>query len=169
MIKRLIIIAVMLAVVIGGITLFFTRDTNPTKESLALVARLDTLQRILNDGSKNSKSADLKSFASEARILISGEQASINAALLEVGIKKVDKATTASEADAETFKALSNAALSGSYDGTYRSTLTLKLDSTAALIREVKNKTPNANVKAALTKANATFAVLQDKLAKLKL
>jgi hypothetical protein len=169
MAKRLIIIALLLAVVIGGIALFFTRDQNPTKESVALVARLDTLQRLLDDGNKNSRSADLKSFTSESRILILGEQANLLAAFADVGIKKADKAAAAAEADTETFTLLKNAALSGRYDATYQNTLALKLDNTAGLVREVKNKTPNAKLKAALVKANDTISKLQDKLANIKL
>ena len=167
MIKRLIIVGILLAVVIGGVALFFSRDPNPTKESLRLMARLNTLQAILNDGSKNSRSGDLLGFTSEARILITGEQANIDSVFAGVGIKKVDKATLAAEADGATFTLLKNANLSGQYDATYKSVLTQKLDSTAALMREVKNKSPNAKVKVTLVKSLETFQALQDKLAKL--
>jgi hypothetical protein len=166
MVKRLLIVGILLAIVIGGIAIFFSRDPNPTSESLHLMARLNTLQAILNDGSRNSHSGNLLGFTSEARILITGEQANINSAFAAIGIKKIDKVTAAAEADGSTFTLLKNANLSGQYDPTYKSVLTQKLDSTAALIREVKNKSSNAKVKATLATSLQTFQVLQDKLAK---
>jgi hypothetical protein len=167
MMKRLLIVGVILAIVIAGIAMFFSRDPNPTAESLRLSARLNTLQTILNDGSRNLQSGELRAFTSEARILISGDQANIDTVFATVGVKKADKTITAAEADGATFDLLKNAALSGQYDATYKSVLTQKLDSTVALMREVKNKTPNVKVKAAMVNSINTFETLQNKLSKL--
>lgn len=167
MIKRLIVMLVLFLIIIGGITFFFTRDTNPTKESQHLSARITTLLKILDEGNIKLKSGDLKSFSSEARILIAGDQAAIGVALEGVGIKKIDKAITTEEADKETFTTLTNAALSGQYDASYKSVLAQKFDSTAALMREVKGKTPNKKLKDTLTAALTTMDTLQNKLATL--
>ena len=167
MIKRLIIIGLLFAIVIGGIVFFFTRDTNPTKESQLLSARLSTLVRLLEEGNTNSRSSELKTFVNEATVLILSDQTAYAASLKAIGVKAPDKATNAAEADSTTFQKLESAKITGQFDTVYPGILEQKLDTTASLVREVQSKTPDAGLKASLAKLYATISLLQDRLSKL--
>ena len=166
MIKRLIIIGLIFIVIGTGVTMFFTRDTNPTKESQLLSARLTTLLSLLDNGSKNSTNGDMRSFVNEASVLLLSDQVEFEAGLKSAGTKTADKATLAAEADSSTFDRLHTAQINGQFDSVFPNILEQKLDSTAALVREVQGKTPNSDLKAATTKLYKTLSTLQDRASK---
>lgn len=167
MIKRLIIIGLIFAVVITGIVMFFTRDTNPTEETQRLSARVSTLMKLLEQGNSAARNPSLKRLSSEASVLVLSDQVMLDAAIKASGTKAPDKAMASSEADTDTFTKLQTADINGQFDTVYRSVLTQKLDTTAVLVREVQNKTPNPSLKAATTKLYETLSLLQDRLSKL--
>jgi len=166
MIKRLLIIGALVAIVLTGVIMFFTRDTNPTKESALLKARVETLVVLLGEGKANARDGALRQFVAEASTLVLSDKAAMDASLLTVGIKKTDKATKAAESDSDTFAKLSSAKLNGQFDSVYPGMLEQKMESTSALMLEVQSKTPNPGLKASLTKSRATLKLLLDRLSK---
>lgn len=166
---KLIVLAIGLIIVlaIGGGLMVLSKSNNPITQMQRLSVRLDTLQALLKEGTKNVRNPDLKKVQTDASILVAGDAASIGQAIEVAGVKKIPKDITALEADATTFATLADAKFNGHFDDAYIKALSLKLESTMALMREVQAKTGNAQLKAALSLAYGHHSGILDQLSKL--
>jgi predicted outer membrane protein len=82
-----------------------------------------------------------------------------------MGQDKPGDADKTAEADTATFDSLKNAALNNNFDSAYRKTISQKLESTNALIRELYDKTSDKDLKSILNDAYTHFKLLQNQLA----
>lgn len=145
----LLIIGGLVAVIGGGFMLFASGD-NSGQLQQRLSARQDTTLKLIADGQKNISGDDLAKVNSELSIILHGDDTALSAALKTAGLKKVDKAIKAAEADTESFEALTTARLNAQYDITYQNILTQKLESLQALLKELHDKTRSKSLKAAV-------------------
>jgi hypothetical protein len=144
------ILGAMVAAILAGIFLLFgSQDQSGTLQQ-RVSARQTTTLKLVADGQKNLKDADLSKLNSELSIVLAGDDSAVQAALKNAGMKKIDKEITAAEADEDTFKSLSTAKISGRYDTAYQDTLVQKLDSLRALLAELHGATRNKPLKAVL-------------------
>ena len=160
----LIIIILLIAVVGGAALMFFNQDASKPLQP-KLIARLDTLQAMVVDGTKNVKDGDLRKINSDISIQVMSDATAIDTKLESLGQDKPGDADKTAEADTATFTTLKNAALNNNYDSTYRRTIAQKLESTNALIRELYDKTSDKGLKSVLNDAYTHFKLLQNQLA----
>lgn len=160
----LIIIILVIAVIGGGALMFLNQDKSKALQP-KLAARLDTLQKIIAEGTKNAKSGDLRKINSDISIQVLSDTATIDAKLKAAGTDKPDGASVAAEADTATFTSLKNAALDNHFDSTYQKVIAEKLESTNALVRELYDKSSNKDLRSALNDTYTHFKLLQNQLA----
>lgn len=154
-----------IGVIIAGIAMVVMTQDSSGPLQPRLYARLDTLQGLVAEGTKNAKDPDLQRLNSSISIQVLSDTTSIKAELAKLGLKKPDKAVIAAEADAASFKALGDASLNNRFDEAYRKLIAQKLDSTNALIKELYDKTSRKDLRAVLDTTYAHFNQLQAQLA----
>lgn len=152
-----------LVVVVIGIVLMVNSGDKTIALQQRLIARLDTMQKIVEDGRKNAKSPDLRELNSVIAIQTLSDATTLKAAMAKAG--KPSKEHTASEADTESFNELKEAALNSRFDSTYEKIIAAKLDSTNALIKEIYDKTSSKKLKTELNEVYGHFKQLQAQLA----
>ena len=166
--KRLVLIIFILIAVIGaGLMLIAASSDNNGQLMQRLSARQATTLKLVADGQKNLVSDDLSKINSELNIILLGDNSALQAELTKAGIKKIDKDVTAAEADSETFTKLTTAKVNGQYDTAYKTTLTQKLESLRALIRELHDKTKSKSLKSVLATEYKHLSTYVDELDKL--
>lgn len=168
--KLLIIIAgTIVTLLIAAGLIIMSANNSPVKQMQRLSARFESLQLIVDQGTKSVQNGDLRKVQSDVSILVKGDVASIESAMIAAGLGKVSKELIALESDQSTLNSLTDARLNGRFDSTYKKALAQKLESTMALMREVNNKTSNRTLKMSLSSAYDHFSSLLDQLAKLTL
>ncbi len=156
--KTLLMGLVLLVLIIVGFVLLSQSGDKSGPLQQHLIARLTTLQKITDEGEKNIVSGDLREFNARLRIQLSSDIKGIT----DVATPgKTDKAITANEADTASFETLKDAQLNSRFDDAYRKLIAQKLDSTAALMKEVYGKTPSRKLKTAINDAYVNFNKLQ--------
>jgi hypothetical protein len=160
----LVVIGAIIAVIIGIVLLTSSGDKTGPLQS-RLLARLDTMQKIVAEGTTNAKDPELQELNSAISIQVMSETATLQAEFKKNGGGKTDKNITKEEADTTTFESLKSAALNSRFDSTYRQVVAGKLDSTNALIKELYDKSKNEKVREALNNAYGHFKQLQTQLA----
>jgi hypothetical protein len=142
----LIILVLVIAVIVGMLLIFAGSDSTGTLQQ-RLSARQETTLKLVQDGQKNISGGDLSKLNSELTIVLIGDNAAIQAALTSAGLKEVDKAIVAAEADNATFEQLKSAKLNAQYDTTYRRVLTQKIESLRSLLQELHKSTKIQSLK----------------------
>jgi hypothetical protein len=160
----LLIIGGIVAVIIAGFLLISSQDKSGPLQT-RLSARLDALQKIAAEGTKNAKDPGLRELNSRISIQVLSDTTSIDAALKSAGAKKPDKSVTTDEADTASFTTLHEAALNNRFDSAYKKLIAQKLDSTNALVKELFDTTGNKNLRSVLNDTYGHFKQLQDQLA----
>lgn len=163
--RMTLIIIILVIAAIGGAALLFLNQDESKPLQPKLIARLDTLQKMVAEGTKNVKDGDLRKTNSDITIQVLSDTAAIQTKLESMGQDKPSDADAAAEADTATFETLKNAALNNNFDSTYRRTIAQKLESTNALIRELYDKTSDKGLKSVLNSAYTHFKLLQNQLA----
>lgn len=156
------IIAGIVVVIIGIVLMMNSGDKTITLQQ-RLIARLDTLQKIVDEGRKNAKSPDLRELNSVIAIQTLSDATTLKAAMTKAG--KPSKEHTGSEADTDSFNELKEAALNSRFDSTYQKVIAGKLDSTNALIKEIHDKTTSNKLRSELNTVYGHFKQLQAQLA----
>lgn len=163
--RMTLIIIIIVVAIVGGIALTILNQDGSKPLQPKLIARLDTLQKMVDEGTKNIKDGDLRKINSDISIQVISDATAIDAKLKAAGQDNPGDADEAAEADTATFDSLKNAALDNRFDSTYKKTIAQKLESTNALIRELYEKTSNKDLKPALNDAYTHFKLLQNQLA----
>jgi hypothetical protein len=148
--RTFMIILLVIAALVGGSLLLIGGSDNSGTLLQRASARQATTQRLVADGQKNITNDDLSKLNSELSILLAGSTPALQAEVSNAGIKSLDKAIVAAEADAATFEKLATAKLNGQYDSTYRGVLAQKLESLLALLEELNGKTNSKSLKTTL-------------------
>ena len=149
--RLVLIILVVIAVIVGGFMLLAASSDNSGQLMQRLSARQNTTLKLVADGQKNLSDDNLQKINSELNLVLLSDNTLVQSELTGAGIaKKMDKDIVASEADSATFDKLATAKLNAQYDTTYRVTLTQKLESLSALLRELHDKTKSKSLKTAL-------------------
>lgn len=162
---RLILVVIgLLVAVFAGIGLLIANQDNTGALSQRLTLRLEALEDILKDGKKNATSDKMKKLTGELSILLTGDKATIEAALPATKTKKSDTLTEA-ESSKPSIERLKNAKINANYDTAYASELTAKLEATSALIRELHSETKSKALKEALDTTLQHLTQVQKELA----
>ncbi len=149
--RVVLIILGIIAVLVGGFMLIAAGSDNSGQLMQRLSARQATTLKLVADGQKNLSDDNLQKINSELNLILLSDSAHIQSEMAKAGIaKKMDKDIVAAEADSATFDKLATAKLNAQYDTTYRTTLGQKLESLAALLRELHDKTKSKTLKTAL-------------------
>jgi hypothetical protein len=165
--RLVIIVAILLGAIIGGFLLIASSSDDTGQLLQRVSARQATTLRLVADGQKNLTRDDLKKINSELSIILLSDNASLQAELADAGIKKLEKEVVSAEADQTTFEKLASAKLNAQYDATYQTTLTQKLESLRALLRELHDKTKSKSLKAVLARGYTHLTTYVNELSKL--
>lgn len=166
--KLVLIILAIIAVLVGGFMLIAAGSDNSAQLMQRLSARQGTTLKLIADGQKNLTDDNLQKINSELTLVLLSDSTLVQSELTKAGIaKKMDKDIVASEADSATFDKLATAKLNAQYDTTYRVTLTQKLESLNALLRELHDKTKSKSLKTALAAEYKHLGDYIDELEKL--
>lgn len=166
------IVAILLLLVTLGIIGFgamFVMNSQSDKidsQKQHLVARLDTLEALLDEGSANAKSPALRKVQADASILVRGANVEMRGI---IAMKKIPKDIIASEADKMTFDELKDAKLNGNFDRPYQAALSTKLESTLALLKEIHSKTKSKSLKDAASRSYDTYSSVLNQLSNVTL
>lgn len=160
----LVIVIAVIAIIGGAFMIISSQDSSKPLQP-KLLARLDTLQKIVAEGTKNATDGDLRKINADISIQVMSDTASVAAKMKSLGQGDPSKADEAAEADAATFASLKDAALNSNFDSTYRRTIAQKLESTNALIRELYDKTASKDLKPTLNDTYTHFKLLENQLA----
>lgn len=166
-VRLVIIVAVLFSAIVGGFLLIASSSDNTGQLLQRVSARQTTTLRLIADGQKNLTRDDLRKINSELNIILLSDNATLQAELTSAGIKKLDKEVVSAEADQTTFEKLASAKLNAQYDATYQTTLTQKLESLRALLRELHDKTKSKSLKTALASEYSHLTTYIDELSKL--
>lgn len=162
----LLVVGLIIAVIVAVVMVVSASNSEPTDQMKRLTARLDSLQAIIKEGQKNTQNADLKKITSDATLLIATSRSQLNTPLQTAGADKADKAMAAEELG-DTLATLTDAKINGRFDEAYYRALYQKLDSTLALMREIREKTSRKALKTELEAAEVHVSNILDQLAKL--
>ena len=166
--RLVLIVLAVIAVLVGGVMLLVAGSDNSGQLMQRLSARQTTTLKLLADGQKNLTDDNLQKITSELNLILLSDNTIIQGELAGAGMaKKLDKNITAAEADSTTFDKLASAKLNAQYDSTYRVTLTQKLESLSALLRELHDKTKSKSLKSALSTEYKHLSGYLDELEKL--
>lgn len=164
--KPLLLIGGLIVAIIATVLLVVSlSNSEPTQQMQRLSARLTALKTIVELGDKGLQNGDLRKINSDASILVANEQATLDEYFAALGVAKPDKNITALEADTATVESLNDAKLNGRLDSAYPTALSQKLDSTIALMREIRSKTKRAALIDQLEKSETVLASVLDQLA----
>ena len=145
----LLIVTIVAGIIVGALLLMSSGD-NSTALQQRVVARHDSLQKIIVDGQKNIVDDDLKKFNSELSLIMVGDAAAIKKAITASGssvVAKPDKAIVAEESSAVTLAKLSDAKRNARYDAAYREVIKNQLESLRQLLRELYDTTRSSTLK----------------------
>lgn len=165
--RTFVIVLLLVIGVIAAILMMFASSDQTGTLQQRLSARQLTTIKIVSDGQKNITDPELAKLNSELSIVLQGDNTSVQAALKQAGLKKVEKTITADEADAVTFEELKTAKLNGQYDTTYKRVLAQKLESLRALLKEIHTKTKLSGLKPSLAREYDNLGIYLDAVSKL--
>lgn len=162
--KLIAIIVVLVVAVLAGVGLMIANQDSSGPLSQRLVLRMEALDDILKDGKKNVSSDKLKKITAEASILLAGDMAAIETKLPSKK-PKLSKSITAAEDSKPSIERLKNAKINATYDSSYASELTAKVEATRALVRELYNETRSKSFKEILNTTHLHLAQIEKDLA----
>lgn len=162
--KILVIVALLVVAILGGVGLLLAGQDRTGPLSQRLTYRLEALADILADGKKNASSDKLRKVTGEASLLLSGDITSLTETLPKTKGKK-PATIVAAESSKPSLERLKTAKVNGTYDLTYTSELTSKLETTSALIEELHKETRSKSLKASLATTYEHIAQFQKDLA----
>lgn len=156
------------AIITAAIFVISATNSEPTQQMKRLTARLDALQSLIDEGRKNAQNPDLKKINSDAFLLVVTAKSRLSAPLKAAGADKADAASTDAEKITTTLASLKEAKVNGRFDDVYYTALYQKIDSTLALIREIREKTTRTALKTELETTENYLNNLLDQLTKLQ-
>jgi hypothetical protein len=138
-----------LALIVGALTLFSSGNNGPTQKMETLAARLKTLQTISDSAQVNIKSNSLRSTNSTLDILLTNANRDIVTPLSNnnVDIKNLDKSITAAEAGTALTQKLSDAKLNAIFDRTYASEMNYQLNTVFVLMQDIYTRVNSKSMK----------------------
>ena len=151
-----------LAILIGVLTLF-SSGSGPTQKMQTLSARLTTLQTISDKAQKNIKSGELRSTNSSLNIFLTNANRDIVAPLAKNGVevKKIDKKILGLEAGTKLTEKLEDARLNAVYDRTYAREMGYRLDTVAALMKDIYTSSNSKSLKEFLVSTDTNLLPLK--------
>lgn len=147
---------VLLAIIVG-LFLLNSGSGGPNEKMQTLAARLVTLKDISSKAQKNIKSGALRATNSSLTLLLTNANRDIAEPLLNNGvdIKKLDKAIQTKEDGTDLTEKLENARLNAVFDRTYTREMVYQLDTTAALMGDIYERTNSKSLKDFLLKTDS--------------
>ncbi len=161
-----------LVVIGGGIAmLIISNANNPVPTMDRLNSRMSALSSYVAEGSKSARSADVVKITSDARILLTGDTATIKKATATAGAQGKSKDIIAAEKQRANaiLEDLKSASVDGRFDREYVMTLTEELTDTQDLLDEVNEASSKAAVKSATKSASGHITTILAALDKLSL
>lgn len=146
---------VLLAIIVG-LLLLSSGGSGPKEKMQTLAARLVTLQDITSKSQRNIKSGALRATNSSLTILLTNANHDIAEPLLnnDVDVTKLDKAIQTKEDGTELTEKLEDARLNAVFDRTYAREMTYQLDTIAALMGDIYERTNSKSLKDFLLKTD---------------
>lgn len=134
----------LLLAIIVAIFVFSSGGSGGPKEKMeTLAARMQTLQSISDKAQKNIKSGKLRSTNSNLAIFLSDANHDSEEPFKAAGVdtKHLDKAITTAEKGDDLSAKLEDARLNAVFDRTYAREMSYQLDTVAALMKEIHDRT----------------------------
>ncbi len=164
------LIAVVLAVVVGGLTLNNSFTKGPSDEFVTLAARTAGLQSLLDKQRAVIKNGDLKKTNAEAVALLATNTTDISAqAATLFGVAEIPEATVAAEGMGDAQEELDKAKTSGTYDRVYVTVITEKIALTYDLAVKMRDSVSGQEAVAAVEQLITNLTVIDDQLRNIQL
>jgi hypothetical protein len=162
-IGAIIVIAVVLSIV-------SSIGKGPQNDFARLVARMSSLQNLLDKQKGNIRSSDLRTVSATALILVSGDTSTLAKQMrVSFGLEAVPEDITAAETDTTTDPELKKAQLTGGFDREYVTVLRDKIAAAYQLAETLKAAGGNDATIDALNKTLVSLDALDSQLTKLAL
>lgn len=160
-----------LVVIILVIGVLLSSGGDPLQGNLQhLTARYDNLVKLTRDAPKQIKDDELNKFNSEANILFSSDDAAMSGLLLaRYGSKDLPQEIVTAEATTSSDAKLTEAALLGKYDDSYKTVMDQKLVGLQALLDEARGNSTNSDTLNKIKTARSNSETLRDRLKQVNL
>lgn len=147
---------ILLAIIVLVVVLTSSSNNGPKDKMQTLAARITTLQDISSKAQTNLKSGSLRATNSNLVIFLTNANHDIAEPLKNNGVdtKNIDKYITAKEDGTELKQELEDARLNVIYDRTYAREMTYQLETTAALMGDIYDRTNSKSLKDFLLKTD---------------
>lgn len=147
---------ILVAVIILIVALSSSANNGPKEKMQTLAARMTTLQDISSKAQTNLKSGSLRATNSNLVIFLTNANRDIADPLKNNGVdaKNIDKTIAAKEDGAKLKQTLEDARLNAIYDRTYAREMTYQLETTAALMGDIYDRTNSKSLKEFLLKTD---------------
>jgi len=154
------IAAVILLIIIMGISSLFSGGIKPTEQ---LAARLLSTESTANSATANLKSSQMRELNTDLRSFLTNTIRDITPILTseKINIKSLDKKVLTAESDADLLEVLNDARLNAVYENTYAREMAYRLDTILNLMLQINNNSSNRNLKTFLTNARTELEPLQ--------
>jgi len=155
-----------LAIIVGALTLFSGGNSGPTQKMETLAARIKTLQTISDASQVNIKSNNLRSINSTLDILLTNAYHDITTPLTNNGIdiKNIDKKITATESGDALTQKLTDAKLNAVFDRTYASEMNYQLNTVFILMQDIYTHVNSKSMKDFITTTTTNLQPIQKEL-----
>jgi hypothetical protein len=163
-------IAFVILILIGGFMLVGSLTKGPQDEFVSLAARTANLQTLFDKQRANLTNGDLKKINAEAATLLQSSAIDLkNQAGTLYGVQEIPEAVNAAEAMGDAQDALDKAKVSGTFDRTYVTQLTDKVNGTFDLAKKLKGEVDDKATKTMLDRMMAALTAINDQLSKVQL
>jgi hypothetical protein len=163
-------IAFVILSLIGGFMLVGSLTKGPQDEFVSLAARTANLQTLFDKQRANLTNGDLKKINAEAATLLQSSAIDLkNQAGTLYGVQEIPEAVNAAEAMGDAQDALDKAKVSGTFDRTYVTQLTDKVNGTFDLAKKLKGEVDDKATKTMLDRMMAALTAINDQLSKVQL
>ncbi len=141
-------------------------SAGPKEKMQTLAARMQTLQTIADKAQRNIKSGPLRSTNSNLAIFLTNANHDIVEpfAVSDVDIKKIDKDIAAAEKGEELSTKLEDARLNAVFDRTYAREMGYQLETVAALMKDIHDKTRSKSLKEFLVSNDTKLQTIKKQL-----
>jgi outer membrane murein-binding lipoprotein Lpp len=159
-------ILVILAAVVGFLTLASSGGASDSQKLQTLSARMQTLQKISDTSEKSIKSSKLSSANSTLTLFLTNANRDIETPLLNNNIKPnaLDKKIVAKEDGSELKTTLEDARLNATFDRVYAREMGFQLNTLASLMKEIYTSTKSKSLKDFLVITDANMKPIRTQL-----
>lgn len=157
----------LLAVIIIILVMIFSSGSGGPKDKMqTLAARLTTMQDISSKAKTNLKSGSLRAANSNLVIFLTNANRDIAEPLMNNGVdvKNIDKAIAAKEDGTKLKEELEDARLNAIYDRTYAREMSYQLETIAALMGDIYDRTNSKSLKEFLLKTDENLQPIKKTL-----